>query len=119
MTASDHKPSFTPGPWKVSYRALDVGVDDDVHGYAKLFDIRGWGYLTGKGQALGLDCEEATKIQHANAHLICAAPDMYEALQKIEEWCAHIDAISPEDGELHDQIVGLASSVLSKARGES
>jgi hypothetical protein len=44
-------------------------------------DIRGWGYLTGKG-GLGLPEEEAKKIQEANAALIAAAPDGLAAAEE-------------------------------------
>ena len=36
---------------------------EDIRGH-RILDMRGWGYLTGKGsQALGLDEDEAAKIQ--------------------------------------------------------
>ncbi len=36
-------------------------IDDNGN---KLFDIRGWGYLTGKGsEALGMDEDKAAEIQ--------------------------------------------------------
>jgi hypothetical protein len=71
----------SPGPWKVGYRALDVMAESHVSGKGpmKVCDIRGWGYLTGKGHgALGLPQEEAAAIQYANAALIAASPALYE-----------------------------------------
>ncbi len=47
-------------------------------------DVRGWGYLTGKGHgALGLPEHEAVAIQEANAALIVAAPEMLAVLKEI------------------------------------
>lgn len=38
---------------------------EDIRGH-RILDMRGWGYLTGKGsEALGLDEDEAAKIQDA------------------------------------------------------
>ena len=72
------EPKFTPGPWLVGYRALDVVANSLKGGFCKVCDIRGWGYLTGKGDgALGLPPHEAEAIQRANAALIAAAPDYH------------------------------------------
>lgn len=81
----------TPGPWAVGYRGLDiVCVNEKIGGTAKLFDVRGWGYLTGHGHgALGLDAATAEKIQKANATLAAAAPDL---LQHLKDRCADLRA---------------------------
>jgi hypothetical protein len=73
--------SHTPGPWAVGYRAIDVVcVNAKCGGTAKLFDVRGWGYLTGTGHGgLGLPDDEAYEIQKANARLAAAAPDLVAA----------------------------------------
>ncbi len=77
----------SPGPWMVGYRGMDVGCENaKIGGYTKLFDVRGWGYLTGFGHgALGLPPEEATKIQMANATLAAAAPELLGALEALLE----------------------------------
>lgn len=76
--------TFMPGPWKVGYRGLDVVAPSLRGGEAKVCDIRGWGYLTGKGHgALGLSEDEATAIQTANARLIAASPDLLSALKDL------------------------------------
>lgn len=70
----------TPGPWKVGYRALDIWAPSEKGGEAKIFDVRGWGYLTGKGDgALGLSEDQAIAIQTANANIAAAAPDLLAA----------------------------------------
>jgi len=67
---------FTPGPWAVGYRAYDVTAAD---GQMKVCDIRGWGYLTGRG-SLALSDADGLVVQTANANLIASSPDMYDAL---------------------------------------
>jgi hypothetical protein len=63
---------------------MDVVAPSLKGGDAKVCDIRGWGYLTGKGHgALGLPEAEAIAIQEANARLIAAAPELFEALRQI------------------------------------
>ena len=69
----------TPGPWKAEteYECAVYAHNNQM----KIADIRGYGYLTGKGLGgIGLPDEEAKKIQDANARLIAAAPEMYELL---------------------------------------
>lgn len=105
---------FTKGPWVVGYLKSDVGVADDgkTGGYAKLFDVRGWGYLTGKGHGgLGLSEGEASAIQDANAHLIAAAPELYEALTDVL-------GLIPQEYE-ESPMVAFAKAVLTKAKGEA
>lgn len=66
---------FTPGPWKAEteYECAVYAHNNQM----KIADIRGYGYLTGKGLGgIGLPDEEAKKIQDANARLIAAAPEM-------------------------------------------
>jgi len=52
---------------------------------------------------------------YANARLISAAPEMYEALQKAVE---RLEASQPPKGLRTDQVVQSARRALSKARGE-
>lgn len=70
------KIKHTPGPWE--QRDGDfVFVEGDI---SKLIcDIRGWGWL----QQMGY--EEAGKVRIANAKLIAAAPEMFEALRLAKE----------------------------------
>ncbi len=62
----------TPGLLKLGPYATDLFVHEPKNGepIAKLFDVRGWGYLTGKGGGLGLSDEDAVKVQRANGTLV-------------------------------------------------
>lgn len=104
---------FTPGPWSVGYNAYQVTADN---GNMNVCDIRGWGYLTGKG-SLGLSEDKAKEIQEANAHLIASSPELYEALEMVLKF--HHDNEAHGDGFLHDHEVEKIESALAKARGEN
>lgn len=71
--------THTTGPWEANgdtVYAKDSGM--------RVCDVRGWGYLTGKGVgALGLPDDQAFGIQLANARLIAAAPDLLDALRNL------------------------------------
>jgi hypothetical protein len=88
------KSKHTPGPWTVGYHCYQVEAPKGM----SICDIRGWGYLTGKGHgALGLPHDEAKEIQDANARLIAAAPEMLEAFNKIKnESTAMCESIGDE-----------------------
>lgn len=100
--------THTAGPWSVGFRAYDVTAAD---GYMKVCDVRGWGYLTGKG-SLGLDAGTATAIQEANARLIAAAPDLLEALKVAADLCVGTFA---EGGTPHKRML----AAIAKATGAS
>ena len=57
-----------PGTWTVDERAMSIWTDHIRGG--KVFDIRGWGHLTGGG-AMNLPADQAEAIQRANAELVC------------------------------------------------
>ena len=58
------------GPFRTDdYGCKIYGTDKDGHGWNQVLDIRGWGYLTGRGSgALGLSEKEAIaeQIKFAN-----------------------------------------------------
>ena len=61
------KPAFTPGPWEYD---PDTPISHDIYGGKKGFHIcAATSGFSEKG------------MTEANAHLIAAAPDMYEALK--------------------------------------
>lgn len=123
----------TPGPWKPGYRLLNVVAENaKIGGETPVCDIRGWGYLTGKGHgALGLSQEEAVAIQTANANLIAAAPDMLVALTSALIWHEEQDKslskqppTSGPNGNLwarmqHQEQAANIRAVIAKAEGSA
>lgn len=111
---------WTPGPWSVGYNAYQVIADN---GNMNVCDIRGWGYLTGKG-SLGLSDDKAKEIQEANAHLIASAPLLYEvcaAIERLEVLFILPDEIPEEHRDEAKVMYDLyqdAMKALKKARGE-
>lgn len=101
---------FTSGPWTIGYNAYTIEA-----GPMKICDIRGWGHLTGTG-GLNLPAEEAKKIQEANARLIAAAPEMYEASKALLERLNHIKSNAIKY-TFHKQFDDLANAI-AKAEGK-
>jgi hypothetical protein len=97
----------------VGYRGYDVLAAD---GRMKVCDIRGWGYLTGKGGGLALQNSEAEAIQLANARLIAAAPELYEALAQARQVLA---TYQPESAPtFYMEAIWNAEAALAKATGD-
>ena len=94
---------FTPGPWTAtSYPdSLEASVLAPICGTEAIGEIAWIGENNFKTQA------------EANAHLIAAAPEMYEALEQCLE---RLEVIDP--ARLSNRIAN-AKAVLAKARGES
>lgn len=81
----------TLGPWERDSYSLRINAVDVPKGPMHIADIRGWGYLTGKGHALALPDEEAIAIQRANAEFIAAArTDVPVLLQHIDDMTAKL-----------------------------
>ena len=85
---------FTPGPWRFE-------VDGDTN-YAKIFCSSN----PHDGDNLRGYCGKH------NAHLIAAAPELYEALNDLLNDCINFDG-----GKLTDIFMVKASRALAKARG--
>lgn len=113
------KPQHTPGPWTVDGEGLYVIAPIERGGNFKICDIRGWGFLTGKGcGALGLSHKEAEKIQIANARLIAAAPEMLEALRYCESLLNEMDRHALITPAMEELVYGKVSSAIRKATEE-
>ena len=96
---------FTPGPWKAINMSWEYSViiDEDAARIAQVF-IRD-------------EVDEETQdkfeeIKDANANLIAAAPDLYEALETICEYCIGKEATDCPCGRC------VTGKALRKARGE-
>jgi hypothetical protein len=110
MAEQDNSAGFTPGPWSANGKGRDVYA---CGGQMKVCDIRGWGYLTGKG-ALALPDDQAIAIQTANESLIAAAPELYAALEAL---LPHVGTPVPLPDTA--KLVRAAVAALAKARGEA
>ena len=105
------KTKFTPGPWRAKYGLrhspdeCDITIGGDIFFLA---DMNGPNYA---------HCE-------ANAHLIAAAPELYEKLaivtDQLEKCAADLRGeYDDKDSDWLDNLVIEAKAVLAKARGES
>jgi len=71
-----------PGQWTCD-NAGYIWADSLKGGRTHMIDVRGWGYLTGRGTgALDLDTKDAERIQDELGALLCAAPDLLAMLQQ-------------------------------------
>lgn len=97
---------FTKGPWMLEYGEVK-------HRPSSIRAVDG-GVSILRANAF---CRVAAKETRANAHLMVAAPDMYEALMAQED--------QSQRGLMHmtveeiDQVKALRRAALAKARGES
>jgi len=87
---------WTEGPWSVQRDGFIMSNDLDAGAFAKVY---------GAGD---LEAD-------ANAHLIAAAPELYEALSYL---VAETDPDIDEDYNPHAQPLRKARAALAKARGE-
>ena len=88
---------FTPGAWYL-----------EDHGYTFIVSKPGDGYITRDVCRMDASTMAAFE-QKANAHLIAAAPELYELLQEIYEWTTHKST----------PWAVKTKTALAKARGEA
>jgi hypothetical protein len=84
----------TPGPWELRGGFLIYGGE-----FGQIANVR----------AAGIE-PEAT----ANAHLIAAAPKMFEVLQQVLDWCA-----SPADTRTTSDIEDIVTEAIDRALGDN
>ena len=103
-------PQFTPGPWELYDALLRPGFSanrileiQDVTGAA----VVAWSGFDGVSQS--------KRERKANAHLIAAAPELYEALEELVSFLrAHVEHFKSYNPLTEDALAALA-----KARGET
>jgi hypothetical protein len=88
-------PSFTPGPWMLTAMGGQTLVHVETERVARVF----------------------TRNGIANARLIAAAPELYEALSEVVTLLEGWHRLNFAD-EIQQQGVRLAKRALAKARGE-
>ena len=98
---------WTKGPWEIrkykdpyGSRVMAVEILTDEIIVAKL----------------GIELDDECK---ANAHLIAAAPEMYEALKIMVELHGNTNVMPTEQAHRENAAVRMAISALKKARGKS
>ena len=97
-------PQFTPGPWWTELDKVFVGTPPD---YSLIADA-------------DPDCKgghDGAEPMLANARLIAAAPELYEALSDIMENPLYQTAIGGNPNMV-ERLMERASAALAKARGE-
>jgi hypothetical protein len=112
--------AHTPGPWEVDKFTYWITASNVAKGPMHVADIRGWGYLTGKGDgALGMEYDAAVEVQKANARLIAAAPDMLDALRNVQKLIAEaaMTGFNYKDGDWPERL--FASQQVTSAAIES
>lgn len=110
------KKQFTPGPWQsredqvYDSNGFSVASATSTYGIHKDWDKMGIG-VSHWSDKPGITCIDRTEEDaNSNAKLIAAAPDMYEALQKLVEVCMKYVDISLIADEYHN-----AQNVLDKS----
>ena len=109
--------NYTPGPWKAEteYECAVYAHNNQM----KIADIRGYGYLTGKGLGgIGLPDEEAKKIQDANARLIAAAPEMKDRLKEAKECLIYLTPWWEDDLERIEGVIDSINALLRRIEGD-
>lgn len=95
---------FTPGPW-----GLDAGFESSKPG-----DFDEYWQVHDGADAIACSANCYAENREANAHLIAAAPELYEALDNI--------ATATHNGfNIHENsvLIAEARAALAKARGET
>lgn len=107
------KTKFTKGPW-------ELGEATSKHPYCIDAHCNNDGLRFELCEVLGADYEfEACEQSKANAHLIAAAPEMYEMLERLKKECQmfYDEFGEPSNPDYEAAFVEI-NALLAKARGE-
>ena len=93
---------YTPGPWKRQDWAVLCKNDTVV------CNVLPW------------DTSGCREEDHTNAHLIAAAPELYEALEAVVAWAGQVAGDCEDDTQayLEEESIRRAEHALAKARGD-
>lgn len=108
------KPKWTPGPWMMETLTTSDPNGDEWETYVEVTaEIGAFIHSHDLGYT-----DEVDDIIKANARLIAAAPDLYEALAKVLK---QYDDLEIQVGEPTEMTLAYASgcAALAKARGET
>ncbi len=108
------KPMWTPGPWEVRRAKYPVDGEFDYAIGAEIDDAQ---YCI--AEAFGRAAEYQYLPAEANAHLIAAAPEMYEALERWLRLATNPQISSETYWREWPSIRDAADAALAKARGET
>ena len=108
--------SHTPGPWKVDEDGFVWGCCPGPAfmktAHFLVAEVRGWGYLQYRA--------DGEQVQAANARLIAAAPEMYEALEELRDKVWRIIDLHRDSEARAEANMALerANAALAKVRGD-
>lgn len=107
----------TPGPWLVDIKDLSVVGCPNENQPATIATVEQMPCIGGYDD---IAADRGRKMEKANANLIAAAPEMYEALKQIEK-CEGSFSRDPltHAANVLEEHERIAHEVLAKARGES
>lgn len=108
------EPKFTPWPWKADLERYPIFIESETERWPLPDEVEGWtsAFVANVGD------------NKANAHLIAAAPELYEALEEVlaaERFSNRPpETITQAEEKLRriEQAVVKAEAALAKARGE-
>ena len=99
-----------PGQWTCD-NAGYIWADSLKGGKTHMIDVRGWGYLTGRGHgALALDSADAERLQDQLGALLCAAPDLLAALKVARRYVADLPIVGDADLAIVDAAILRATT---------
>lgn len=100
---------FTPGPWATKSARIPVDGEFD---WCVSTSIDGADYVI--AEAFGRVAEQIRPNAEANARLMAAAPELYEALEELLQ-----DIQQYEAWQRPARAVDVARAAIAKARGEA
>lgn len=105
---------WTPGPWPLRTVETSVGSCHKIGAFPSAGVLGGQACVYADRLQLGLDDQNPIAVELlANARLIAAAPELYEALRTM------VDMAEFEGWDGRSGDYAVAVEVLAKARGES